>query len=172
MSLRTALLMLAVFSGLLIQPPQQAVAQSEANQSYVVFYIGATSCGPCNRPEVIDAVKKIGSEFSKERVDLPVKHVMVAMDENISEGISFLKKYGAFWDEVSVGSFYHNEHALRYLNSQKPPGVPHVFVFKDTYEDAMHGVETVKERKLVRKVMGGDEIVKWVKKGFLLKTGK
>ena len=160
----------AVLLGFSVLPSSPAVAQSESQESYVVFYIGATSCNPCNRPEVIKAVKEIESDFSDVHDEIPAKYVMVAMDKEIDKGISFLKKYGSFWDEVSVGSFYYNEHVLRYLNSQEPPGVPHVFVFRDTYQDAMHGVDTVEDRTMVKRVMGGEGIVAWVNDGFPLNS--
>ena len=138
--------------------------------SYTLFYFGATSCGPCNRLEVIESINILKSTFSEIHAENSTKFVMVVMDEDISEGLEYLRKYET-WDEVSIGSRYHNEHILRYLNVREIPGVPHILVFGDVYEDIpKFGTQLLKERTLLKGVMGGKEIVDWVSQKFPLEN--
>ena len=138
-----------------------------AQEHMTIFYFGATSCGPCNRSEVIESIKKIKSEFDSLHQGVKTKYVMVCLDEDISEGIKFIEKYG-YWDEISIGSWSKNELVLENLNKSNMPGVPHIFVSRDTYEKANHGVELIKTREFVKEIIGGDKIVEWVKSGFIL----
>jgi hypothetical protein len=99
---------------------------------------------------------------NNERLD-PNFPVMVCMDTDIVEGIQFLKRYG-FWDEVSIGSHYKNELVLYYLNKTNIPGVPHILVFEDLYENDKAPV--IRERKLVVEKIGVNKIVEWVRNNF------
>ncbi len=56
--------------------------QEKFEETYVVYYFGATSCGYCNVSENIEKIKKIKTEFSVKYKDSNIKFVMVCMDEN------------------------------------------------------------------------------------------
>lgn len=143
-----------------------ANAQPAEKANLVIFYFGATSCGPCNRPEVIESIKKLKTDFPEKHKEYKTKFVMVCMDQDIEEGIAYLEKYG-FWDEVSIGSHYQNELVLNYLSKTNIPGVPHILIFKDFYEEKK-SVPVIKERQLITQILGGTQIVEWVQKGFPL----
>ena len=149
----------------------QLLAAPAANQAdekaYVIFYYGASSCGPCSRPEMIKSINLIKTTFAPTHARFPTKLVMVVMDEDLDEGMAYLGKY-EFWDEVSIGSHYRNEHVLRYLATQEMPGVPHVLVFEDVYAEANYGTTILKERTLVAALLGAEAIVEWVAQGFPL----
>ena len=144
--------------------------QDKSEETLVVYYFGATSCGFCNVPENIEKIKKIKTEFSKKYKDSNIKFVMVCMDENIEEGLRFIKKYG-YWDEISIGKFYNNELALNYLNKTEIPGVPHVIVYKDLlFKREKMSVSIIKERKLLVDLVGGTQIGNWINNGYPLKN--
>ena len=94
------------------------LSSSFAQERFTIFYFGATSCGPCNRPEVIESIKKLRVQFKNIHSDSETKFVMVCMDTNIEEGLKFIKKYG-FWDEISIGSHYDNELVLACLSKTR-----------------------------------------------------
>ena len=142
-------------------------ADQPDERAYVVFYYGATSCGPCSQPEVIESIDAIRAQFADAHAGVSAKLVMVVMDEDLDEGIAYLEKYEP-WDEVSIGSHYRNEHALRHLNEREMPGIPHVLVFEDVYEEASYGTSVLKERALVAELLGADAIVEWAESGFPL----
>ena len=82
------------------------------------------------------------------------------MDEDIEEGLKFIKKYG-YWDEISIGSFYYNELALNYLNKTEIPGVPHVMVYKDfLMKKKEMFIPIIMERKLLVDLAGATQIGK------------
>ena len=144
--------------------------QEKFKETYVVYYFGATSCGYCNVSENIEKIKKIKTEFSVKYKDSNIKFVMVCMDENIEEGLKFIKKYG-YWDEISIGKFYNNELALNYLNKTEIPGVPHVMVYKDllVIKEKL-SIPIIKERKLLVDLVGGTQIGSWINDGYPLKN--
>ena len=84
-------------------------------EKYVVYYFGATDCAYCNIPENIENIKKIKLEFSQKYINKNIKYVMVCFDEDIEQGIKFIKKYG-YWDEISIGQRYYNDLSLQCLN--------------------------------------------------------
>jgi hypothetical protein len=144
--------------------------QDSYKDTYVVCYFGATNCGYCNIPANIEKIKQIRNEFYKKYLDFNVKYVFVCMDKNIEEGLEFIKKYGGYWDELSIGSFYNNELSLNLLNTMKIPGLPHVMVYKDTYsKKEQFSVPVIKERKLLVDLVGGVQITDWISKGYQLK---
>lgn len=132
-----------------------------------VFYYGATDCGPCNRPEVIASINKLKADFASLHTDFKTKFVMVAVDNTIEEGLQFINKYDP-WDEVAMGSRYNNELALANLNGVDIPGLPHIFVFEDEFENAGYGVVVREKRTLLKKILGGEPIVSWVNSGMKL----
>lgn len=141
----------------------------KSKEIYVVYYFGATSCGFCNRPDNIEKIKKIKIDFSKKHPNLNIKYVMVCMDKDIKEGLKFIKKYG-YWDEISIGNFYHNELALSYLNKTEIPGVPHVMVYKDyLLKKEKFNIFIIKERKLLVDLAGSTQIRKWMDSGYPLR---
>ncbi len=131
-----------------------------AQEQLTVFYFGATDCRPCNRPDVIESIDVIRADFDSLHSEFDTKLVMVTMDENMDEAINYIQKYN-YWDETSMGSRYHNELILAHLNKADIPGVPHIMIFKDSFEDGGYGTQTIKNRKFIKSIMGGDEIVAW-----------
>ncbi|MBI3578910.1 MAG: hypothetical protein HY089_05800 [Ignavibacteriales bacterium] len=143
-------------------------SQEKSKEVYVVYYFGATDCGPCNTPKNIENIKKIKAELPKKYSGKEFKFVMVTFDEDIEEGIKFVKKYG-FWDEISVGKRWQNELVMQHLNTAKLPGLPHIFV-DQTF--LIKNEPIVKSKTTIVELLGGKQIDQWVADGFPLKMAK
>ena len=126
------------------------------------MYFGASSCGPCNRPETIAALKTMKATFAANNKIKHVKFVVVCMDTDLQEGLKFIDKYSD-WDEFSIGSWYQNELMMAHVNKARVYAVPHVFVFKDELYDK--SAPKIKNRTQLLEVFGGKSIVKWVNEG-------
>lgn len=140
---------------------------SNANETYVIYYFGASTCGVCERPEVISAIDSVRFGFSEIHDDYPVKYVMVVMDKTIIDGLAFVDKYH-WWDELSIGGFYRNESVLNTLVYQPQPGVPHLIVYRDVFREIEFGIRERISRHQITSVVGGDRIVDWVARGYPL----
>ena len=139
-----------------------------AQQHLTIFYFGATSCGPCNRSEVVESIKEMKAKFDSVHNDYKTKFVMVCMDENIAEGLKFIQKYG-YWNEISIGSWFNNELVLANLNKTDIPAAPHILIYSEIFEKAKYGTVLIKNKELIKEILGGDKIVAWVKSGMELK---
>jgi len=139
------------------------------DENYVVYYFGASNCGFCNIPKNIENIKKIRKEFSKKHNDIKTKFVMVCFDNDIDEGLLFIKKYG-YWDEISIGQRYKNDLSLNILNKTEIPGLPHIIVIKNTYQpsEKMKSIPIVKKKKILVDLVGGKTINKWIDEGYPL----
>lgn len=130
-------------------------------QNVTIFYFGESSCNYCNDPNFIKSIKKLKAKFNVFHKELDTKFVMVSMDKNISKGLKFVKKYGNYWDEISIGSFYHNELALANLNKLATPGVPHILIYKVFYKNAGYGTKLIAKKKILKNLVGASSIIKW-----------
>lgn len=142
-------------------------ASSFAQNQLTVFYFGASDCGPCSRPEVIQSINKINAEIDSVYKNSNVKLVMVTIDSNRKEAIKYITKYDS-WDEFSMGSRYKNELAMSHLNEAEIPGLPHIIISEDEFAESGYGTTTLKQRRHVKSIMGGVEIVGWVNSGMKL----
>ena len=132
------------FSDILPTPDNYRICPNQLT----VFYFGATSCGPCNRPEVIESIDKLRAEFDSVHPEYDTKFVMVVFDEDIETGLDFIKKYD-YWDEVSIGSRYDNELSLDNLNKAEIPALPHILIYEETFEKVGDwGIEVRKKQNI------------------------
>ena len=164
--MKKALLFLSVSSVILLGIVSFTKKEKPAaKEEYVLLYFGATDCYYCNLPENIQHIntltKTIGNKFAD------VKKVMVCMDKDLKEGLTFINKYDSTWDEVSIGSFYQNELAFQYLNPTKIPGVPHIILVKRKYSDEnQYSVPVESKNEVLVDLVGGTQINKWIEDGF------
>jgi len=79
-------LILALFGPIILR------SQDPYQDTYVVYYFGATNCGYCNIPANIEKIKQVRNEYFKRYPDFNTKYVFVCMDRNIEEGLEFIKK--------------------------------------------------------------------------------
>ena len=153
---------LLIFGAIVLDSETQKDTEEEI---LVVYYFGATNIGFCVLPENIAKIKEVKADFQKKIKDYKIKFVMVCLDEDIDEGLKFIKKYG-FWDEISIGRSYHNELALFSLNKISTPELPHIFVFKDRLSYGKWKLPVTKRRDLLVDLAGEKRIDEWINKGY------
>lgn len=162
MKINFLLLALIAFSYSRAQGTHQPMNDVPKDSVYTILYFGATSCGYCNVPENIQNITKMTNEVSELYKGFRIKKVIVAMDEDITEGLKFIGKYGSQWDEIAVGDFYYNELAMIYLNKVQIPGVPHILVIKHTTIKAAYNVPGIVKTETLVDLVGGEQINKWI----------
>jgi thioredoxin-related protein len=157
---------IAVYSVMALTAVSFTTKEAHASKDqYVILYYGATSCHYCNLPENIRNINTLAKTIGQKFVG--VKRVMVCMDKDLKEGLSFINKYDSAWDEISIGSFYQNELAFQYLNTTKIPGVPHVILLKRSYsDDNQYSVPVASRTDILADLVGGNAINKWILEGF------
>lgn len=141
------------------------IQKEKVEEVMVVYYFGATNIGFCMVPDNIRKIKKIKADYPAKYENSTIKFVMVCVDENIDEGLKFIKKYG-YWDEISIGKFYKNELAQFTLNRISTPDLPHILVFKDQLSFGKWNLPIVKRRDLLVDLAGGERINEWIEKGY------
>lgn len=157
---------LLIFGAIVLDSETQSETQKDKEEEVlVVYYFGATNIGFCILPENIAKIKEIKTDFPGKFEDSKIKFVMVCLDEDINDGLKFIKKYG-FWDEISIGRAYHNELALFTLNRISTPEVPHIFVFKDRLSYGKWKLPVTKRRDLLVDLAGEERIDEWINKRY------
>jgi thioredoxin-related protein len=136
-------------------------------EQYVLLYYGATDCYYCNLPENIHNINTLTETIGNKYAG--VKKVLVCMDKDLKEGLTFINKYDSSWNEITIGSFYQNELAFQYLNNTKIPGVPHIIFLKRNYVDEnQYHVPVASKTDILVDLVGGTAINQWIKDGFPL----
>lgn len=160
----------AVLAGLLllVGAVTDADFQREQTEEYlVVYYFAATDFGFCTVPKNIEKIKKIKVDLSAKTKSQRLKFVMVALDENIEEGLKLIDKHGT-WDEISAGSRFRNELALAHLNRSGIPVIPHLLVFREVISAGKWHIPIVLRRERLADLAGGEQIAGWMEKGYSL----
>lgn len=132
----------------------------------VAVYIGATSCGPCNRPEVKSAVRAMKSLLAaqaKQR-NMALAVIGVAEDWDVKRGAEFLEPLGAF-DQVVIGGNWANVAVEQFIlrDSLAEMAMPQVVVLERTVKAGQR--VTVSEPHVLRRIIGGTAIPAWVAAG-------
>jgi len=137
------------------------------DSAYVVIYVASATCGICTKPSVMEAVSQIPALISRH--DVPARYVFVSMDMLDGEGWKFAKRHG-IWDEVSIGGRYYNEVLLSSFNDVEgiTPGVPQVVIYKDEYSLDALNIPRLKQRVLIKSILGEKGIIRWVQQGCSL----
>ena len=132
----------------------------------IAVYVGAKTCGPCLQPATKSAIVHMKELLSA----LAAAHgyafsaVGVSTDWSTAEGIAFLRDNGPF-DQIVVGGNWTNLAVEHYIwrDSSAVPAMPQVVVLERTVTTGRR-MEFSAPRVLHR-VLGGDEIPKWVNAG-------
>ena len=132
-----------------------------------VVFIGAKFCQAHREPgfrELVEHMKVLLAERAA-RDSMAISVRGIALDWSIGDGIEFLESFGRF-DQVSVGENWLNIGAMRYIWSEFPghPAVPQVLVLKRLVEVKEGGI-AIEEERLLKRVVGTDEIRRWVEQG-------
>lgn len=140
-------------------------ASIDAGDEIVLAYIGSSTCGWCNHPELPDAVRhaKLALLERARSVGKRFAAMGITRDALPSNGWKHLEGFGAF-DEVMTGRSWANLGLQRYILGEMAglTAVPQVLVLERTLDYENGHVSVEHERVLVRKV-GVGEIVEWSK---------
>ena len=130
------------------------------------IYIGSTTCSPCGKPEMVEAVNRARHILAERAAsdEMLFASTGVALDESIESGLKFLDKFEAF-DQIVVGRGWNNLVVIDYLcrDPDGIVGVPQVLILEQ--ESSWVGSRRkFSTPKIVRRVVG-DGILMWVKGG-------
>lgn len=132
----------------------------------VVVYIGSTSCGPCLRPEVKNAVRSMKSLLAAQARQRGAALTVIgaAQDWDLKQGASFLEPLGAF-DQVVIGGNWTNLAVEQFVlrDSVSEMAMPQVVVIERTVQVGSRLVVTAP--RVLRRITGGTEIPAWVTAG-------
>lgn len=135
----------------------------------VAVYFGASWCGPCRKPEMKAAVRRMKVLISNKarQSGESFSAMAVVLDRDFRKGLDFVAPLGQF-DEYSFGSDLVSTAAQRYVwgdsASKKNVAVPFVLVFERTIDvHPPHPIVFGADHVLKR--IYGDSIPTWVSAG-------
>ena len=146
-----------------------SVTTSSGEEEIVLVYLGSSSCGWSNLPEVLRAVKdaKILVADRARNAGLRFSALGIATDLDASRGWEHLRKAGLF-DEVVSGMGWSNSGTEKYVFGALagPASTPQLLVIQRRWNNNSPGgrQEVEAERVLVRKA-GANAISRWVSQG-------
>jgi len=146
-----------------------APAHSLSAGTEVAFvFVGSSTCGWSNVPELPDIIKELKRELSRRAEDLGMSFaaVGVARDLVAADGVRHLAKFGDF-DEVMSGRGLANSGVLKYVYGEDSagPGVtPQVVVVERSLDDKGGHMALGADRVVARRA-GLDQIKQWVRAG-------
>ncbi len=135
------------------------------NEILLVF-VGGSFCRANRRPGFHQAVENAKLRVRDQAVarGRQFRAVAVSLDWKPTEALAFLDGFGNF-DEVSVGSNWVNDSAIRYVWRDLPgdPTVPQLVVV-ERHVEVGRTVQVGSERVLKR-VLGAEQIFDWARQG-------
>jgi hypothetical protein len=163
-----SVLFLAGVSGALPaqQPTYVPSTQLPNGKEIVAIYLGAQSCGPCHFQPVKDGVVRmkelVAAQAKKSGAAFSV--IGVANDWDHALAASFLASVGPF-DQVVLGGNWTNLaiESFVWRDPQGSPAMPQIIIIERTVATA--GRITISEPRVLRRVLGAEEIPAWIAKG-------
>ena len=145
-----------------------SVAATSAEDEIVLVYLGSSSCGWSNLPEVSRAVRDAKILVAGHARDSGMRFsaLGIALDADASRGWAHLRKAGSF-DEIAAGRGWANSGAEKYVfgTLAGPASTPQLLVVQRSLRTGLGGrPEAEFERVLVRKT-GSNAILSWVSQG-------
>ena len=103
------------------ESPYEVSGRPPSGEELVMVFLTSHACGPSQRPEVIEAVRKIKRRLASytDSVGRPFSAVGVSAGWDVEAGIEHLRKYGAF-DELISGRSWYNTAGVRYWHRTFP----------------------------------------------------
>lgn len=137
-----------------------------SGEEIVLVFIGASFCGAQHTPGFPEVVEKAKVALARDAQARRVQfraHA-VSLDWKPAEAMAFLAHFGAF-DEISIGSNWLNDGALRYIWRDLPsePAVPQLVIVRRQIEKG--GAVRVRDERVVRRLLGTEQITRWVHGG-------
>jgi hypothetical protein len=154
-------------------PPATRVYTPEytlkSGKELVLVFVGGSFCRAHRRPGFHQAVEdaKIRVRQQARARGQQFRAVAVSLDWKPGDALSFLEGFGEF-DEISVGSNWVNDSAIRYVWREMPgdPTVPQLLVVERKID--VGKTVRVSEDRVVKRVLGATRIQDWVAGGASL----
>ena len=132
----------------------------------VAVYIGAQSCGPCHAPAVKDAVRQMKKLVAAQahQSGAAFSVMGVANDWDLTVAATFLSDIGPF-DQLVLGGNWTNI-AIEHFVWRQPDGnaaMPQILVLERTVTAGQR--VSFSEPRVLRRLVGADEIPAWVANG-------
>ncbi len=143
-------------------------------QELLMVFITASSCGASRDtelPALLERAKLLARASVKEE-DESFRAVAVALDWDVATGYAFLERFGQF-DQVSVGANWMNEGSIKYIWRDVPghATMPQVLLLSRNVVADSSGIHVGPER-LLRRLVGTEEIRRWVESGATAPVGE
>lgn len=142
----------------------------EDGTEVVLVYVGASTCGWSNVPELPGLIRDIKLNLlERTRAEGKSFSVLgIARDAVAIDGWRHLEKYGRF-DEIATGHGWANIGIQRYLFGEiaGPLATPQVLVVERDISSGL-GYTSVENERLITRKVGVDQISKWADSGTLL----
>lgn len=133
----------------------------------VLIYIGASTCGWSNVPELPDLINRLKlALLERTRTEGKSFSAMgIARDAIADDGWRHLRKFGTF-DEIATGHGWANIGIQRYLfgDIAGPAATPQVLVVERNVTSRSGHIGVENERLVLRKI-GVEQISKWMASG-------
>lgn len=143
-----------------------ATVQGE-NEEIALIYIGSSSCGWSNQPELVETIKELKVLLASRAQDLGLGFaaVGIATDVVAGAGIRHLDEFGAF-DEVISGRGWSNAGVREYIFEAipGPAATPQILMVHRTIDSDDDSPTVLGEQLLTRK-LGLRQIADWVSQG-------
>ena len=144
-----------------------AVAPLSSGAELIFVYIGASTCGWSNVPELPGLMEQAKEAVwsAAEETGANFGSVGISRDRIVDRGLDHLKKYGRF-DEISTGRGWVNMGMLKYVYGTMPgrAATPQLLVVSRVLSREGGQTNVLNERVVVRKV-GFDDMRDWVEAG-------
>ena len=144
-------------------------ATNEAGEELLLIYVGSSTCGWSNRPELQQMVRGLKIELRSRALmeGRSFAAIGIARDRRASDGLSHLDKFGLF-DEVAAGHGWANSGLQKYIyGSGEMAGravTPQIILVSRRLHYPAGHVSIADEHVLLRRT-GLDQISEWVDDG-------
>lgn len=137
-----------------------------SGEEVVLVFIGASFCGAQRAPGFPAIVERAKRDLARRARagGRQFRAHAVALDWDPAEAMAFIRHFGAF-DEISVGSNWLNDGAVRYIWRDLPsePAVPQIVVLVREVEAG--GAVRIRGERVARRLLGTEQISRWVDAG-------
>lgn len=151
----------------------RAVAALGSGRQLIALVIVSSSCGFCQEKQMKAGLRQIrtklqssqGSSYSKVSV------VGIAIDDDIRDGIGFLRSlgpYGEVFDEISAGRGWLNEFITDFVwrDGIGKPATPQVILLAHTVDASRYpDLIDIGADSVIRVIVGRDSLLGWIRSG-------
>lgn len=153
-------------------PGQESPHDAPWTTELVSVYVGATFCGPCQTPEMKQAIRTVQLRLAEQVTGTARRYaaVGVSLDEAVDEGVTFLRGTASF-DEIVVGRNWANSAVIDLIWAEPDgqPQLPQLIVFERKIREGYSRME-IGPKRIIRRLVGAEEIPRWAVEGAPLES--